>query len=127
MKLAGATAETAFKSLTLGKDGFSAAISPLFRVLESLRGNDSTERRATRLVLETVSYAITKTTSSIQLPRPPLEAELQAIVEHLLSRTQTLQVLLAFCEGRQLILVLLAGSPVQIIFQNFLLRRFIRC
>jgi hypothetical protein len=49
LKLAGATAETAFKSLTLGKDGFSAAISPLFRIFEALRGNDSTERRATRL------------------------------------------------------------------------------
>jgi hypothetical protein len=58
IKLAGATAETALKSLTLGKDGFSAAISPLFRIFESLRGQDSTERRATKLVLETLAYPV---------------------------------------------------------------------
>jgi hypothetical protein len=90
LKLAGATAEAAFKSLTLGKDGFSAAISPLLRAIESLRGNDSTERRATRLVLETLSYSIAKTISSIQLARAPLQPEIEAIIEHLLARVQAL-------------------------------------
>jgi hypothetical protein len=90
VKLAGAAAETAFKSLTLGKDGFSAAIGPLFRFFEAIRGNDSTERRASRLVLETLAYAITKTVSSIKLVRPPGEPELKTIIEHLLARTETL-------------------------------------
>src|SRR5438874_114585 len=76
LKLVGATAETAFKSLTLGKDGFSAAISPLFRIFEALRGNDSTERRTTRLILETLSYGIAKTVSSTPLLRSPVKPEL---------------------------------------------------
>ncbi len=89
-KLAGAAAEAAFKSLTLGKDGFSAAISPLLRVFESLRGNDSIERRATRLISETVTFAVTKTICSIDLARRPLEPEIRRLVEHLLERTSNL-------------------------------------
>ncbi|WP_194389986.1 hypothetical protein [Bradyrhizobium sp. CCBAU 51765] len=89
-KLAGATAEAAIKSLTLGKDGFSAAIPPLFRILESLRGEDSTERRAARFVLEVLSYSIAQTLQSIQLTRAPLQPEVEAIVQQLLARVENL-------------------------------------
>ncbi|BAL74194.1 NACHT domain-containing protein [Bradyrhizobium cosmicum] len=90
LKLVGATSETALKSLTLGKDGFAAAISPLLRIFETLRGQDSTEKRATRLVLETISYSLAKTIALSEFKRTPLGPELEVITEHLLSRVQAL-------------------------------------
>src|SRR5213594_3845942 len=120
LKLAGAAAETAFKSLTLGKDGFSAAISLLFRIFETLRGNDSTERRASRLVLEILSYAIAKTICSTPLKRTPLEAELQALVAHLLARTETL------AEQREILLESshLVDPAAFFLFEDIALRLF---
>src|SRR5262245_9526551 len=90
LKVAGATAEAGFKALTLGKDGFSAAAIPLLRAFEGLRGKDSTERRATRLVFELLSYSIAKTISSAQLKRIPLEPEVGSITKHLLARVEAL-------------------------------------
>lgn len=89
-KLAGGAAEVAVKSLTLGHDGFGAVLPPLFRIFESLRGNDSTERRATRLVSETLTFATIKSICLLELARKPLESELRRVVEHILQRALTL-------------------------------------
>lgn len=98
LELASAIAEVVFKSLSLGKDGFSSVVSPLFRILEALRGEDSTERRATRLISEVLAYSIAKTVQSVQFTRAPLQAEVQSIAEHLLARVQTL------CEQNEMLL-----------------------
>jgi hypothetical protein len=89
-KLASAAGETIFQALALGKDGFSAAISAFFRTLENLHGNDSTELRATRLVIETLSYAVSATIATSPLSRKPTGAEAQFIVGSLIDRAETL-------------------------------------
>ena len=71
-KLASAAAETVVQALSLGKDGFSSAISALFRALEGLRGDDSVELRATRLIIETLTYAISATIATSQYGLHPV-------------------------------------------------------
>ena len=84
-KLASAAAETVAQALALGKDGFSAAVSAFFRVIEGLRGEDSVELRATRLVLETLAYAISATIATAQLGRRPLTPEVQHIISNMIA------------------------------------------
>lgn len=98
LKLTGALVETSLKALTLGKDGFSAAAPPLFRAFEALRGTDSIERRAARLVSETLSYAIAATISTVPLARIPSAPEIDSIVRSLLNRTE------ALCEQNDILL-----------------------
>ena len=62
-----AAAETMVQAIALGKDGFSAAISAFFRVLENLRGDESIELRATTLLMETLAYSVSATIATISL------------------------------------------------------------
>lgn len=89
-RIASATAEAIIQAKLLGLNGFSNAVSALFRALENVRGDDSTELRATSLVLDVLSYATAATFSRTRLERSPVLAELQEIIKAVLSRAQIL-------------------------------------
>ena len=89
-RVASAAVETVVQALALGKDGFSAAISAFFRALENLRGNDSVELRAARLLIETLSYAISATIATAHLGRKPDKLEVETIIGNLISRANSI-------------------------------------
>ncbi len=83
-------AEAALQAITFTTDGFSNAVSALFKGLEALRGDDSTELRATNLVMETLAYAVSHTITQVSLKRVPQRAELEAVIEAILNRAELL-------------------------------------
>jgi uncharacterized protein YjbI with pentapeptide repeats len=85
-----AAVECAVQAIALGKDGFSAAITAFFRTLDELRGNDDVPLRATRLVIETLGYALSATIASSNLGRKPQKPEAQEIINSLIGRADNL-------------------------------------
>lgn len=90
VKIASAAAEAVIQALALGKEGFGHAISAFFRMIESLRGNDDVEIRATRLTVETLAYAASATIAVTALGRTPEKLEVQTIIDNLIARALSL-------------------------------------
>src|SRR3954467_679938 len=82
--------ETALQTLTLGSDGFSGAISAFLRAAQGLRGEDTTETRATRLVMETLGYATAATIASSRLGQKPEKKDIQLINQSVMERASEL-------------------------------------
>ena len=89
-KIALAGAEAVAQAIALGPNGFSNAVSALFRAMEGLRGEDSTELRAKTLVMETLGYAAAEVLATAPLGRRPEAAEAKFIIQSILSRAETL-------------------------------------
>lgn len=77
-KISSAVAEAVAQSQLLGADGFSSAVSSLFRALEALRGTDTVETIAAALVEDTAAYAIAAFAASQLSVRNISSAELLA-------------------------------------------------
>lgn len=89
-KIASSGAEVFLQLSTLGSAGLPSAVAPMFRLMNGLRGEDSLERIATKLIMDVISYAIVTTFTNSDLERSPTEEELKKIIESFLSRVDHL-------------------------------------
>ena len=64
-KIISAGAETAIQSIALGKDGFSSAVSALFRTIEEIRGGGDVESKLKEIYIEVISATSASCISSL--------------------------------------------------------------